>query len=310
MKGFIVSEVVTVIHLVALLVILTVAIVVVIFTFNHQIRFSTEYASIVNKPYSISEPLLIRKIDDRTVIDHSFASVLTGDVKLSEINGNFAVDIRTFLDLYSLKYYHFKIDKSETLLKVSTIKQFCGTRNNDEIVNTCGYDGHQPCIAYCESGTKIITGYTTVSYGNDIQVAQYKYICSSSGKTQYGPGSSKCKDSSDAICCIEKSYDWSTKVFVTLDQGEKTCASGKGICSRTCAAGRDEGPVDRACKFTDPGLIYNSYRQDKCCIPRDGEDVNSVEDKSSEAVIPILYKQTKNDASGVIGYVKIGVGSD
>ncbi|MBI4895487.1 MAG: hypothetical protein HY831_03265 [Candidatus Aenigmarchaeota archaeon] len=312
MKGFIVSEVVTVIYMVALLVIITIGITIVLFTFNNQIRFSTEYASIINKPYSVSEPLFLRKIDDRTILDHSFSSVVVGNTKLSEIQTNFASDVKVFMDLYSLKYYHFKIEKNEALLKVTTIKKFCGTLDQDsKIVNTCGTSHDKPCIAYCESGTKLTTGYRTVSYGNDVQIEEYRYVCSSSGKIEFASGSNACRDSPDSICCIEENYDWSAKVFTgPLRQGEKTCSGNKGICSKTCEAGRDEGPEDRACDVVNKGTIYNSVTREKCCVPKDVEEVNSITSITSEVVVPVLYKTTKNDKEGVKGYIKIGVGID
>jgi len=294
-----VSEVVTVIYMVALLVMITVAITIVLFTFNNQIRFSTEYASIINKPYSVSETLFLRKIDDRTVIDHSFSSILTGNTKLSELGTNVASDIKIFMDLYSLKYYHFKIEKDETLIKITDIKKFCGKRDQDnKIANTCHTSAgdNQPCIAYCESGKKITAGYRGSGRST---IAIYKYVCSSSGKIEYIAGNNLCKDSQDSVCCIEENYDWNTKIFPgPLSPGQKTCAGNKGICSKTCEAGRDEGDIDRSC------------RGEKCCIPKSVEEVNSITSITSEAVVPVLYKITKNEKTGVKGYIKIGVSID
>ena len=290
MKGQLESLGITIIFLVILMVIVTIAIAIVLFAHGNQIKFSTEYTSIVNKPYSISEPLLRKDVDARTVIEHSFAISLMKDVRKAELGPSTVVDeINLFMEKYSFRYYSVEITRGDdTIVRRWNYAKFCGT-----LEKKCGPANNQPCIAYCEPPRGKVFGIGTG-------------YCSA-GRISYTQGNSICEKE---ICCLEENYNWDKNQYESLKPQERACSNNKGICSITCETGRIHDDVgDKDCK---DAKIYEGLlaKDTQCCKPVNPDNLGSQGELGSEVDIPLLYKTTEKDPNGVLGHLIVGVSRD
>ena len=270
---------------------------IVIFTFSNQIKFTSEYAVSINKPYSIAEALVINNLDERNVLDHSLAAAITKDISRSSPDRETALDFSNrFLKKYGLEFYSIEItDKAENVIdKRWSLAKFCGT-----VEKKCN---GQPCIAYCETPKKTALQYITLSKGK----------CSE-GRLEYTIGKSEC--AKNEICCVEANYDWERNIPVTNTPDVKICARSTGICSKVCEAGRKQiEDTDNACKETGwfaqaKGWAGNKI-QDQCCVPIHPDKIQKSSELGAETYIPLLYKITQNQPDGVLGYLIIGVSRD
>ncbi len=298
-KGQILDFGMTVVFLIVVVIIITIGIFTVLFAFGKQISFSKEYANIVSKPYSISESLLVQNIDDRSFIDHSLATAITKDPKKSQLTEQSSAEsARKFIEKYEMSFYSIDIIvDSASVESQQKLTAFCG--NIDD--KTCGPGGDQPCIAYCDK-TGVKQEYVS---GPDRGYILVPSGCSSLGRAEYVKGNNVCQ-SQGTTCCAESNYNWQTRVFQT---SQKTCANGKGICVSSCQPGRfHEKAFDSECPIS---YVHETFKsRNECCIPLHPDDVPVTSELGSEISIPLLYKKTKSDSDGVLGYLKIGVGND
>ena len=132
---------------------------------------------------------------------------------------------------------------------------------------------NKKCIAYCEPS-----------------------LCSP-GREKHKQGNELCgKD----ICCAEK-YDWAKMIYTSYTKTEMPCFAGKGVCAKNCALGRE-----RVAEYNTDCSSQNSF----CCVPVLPENLAKVSELGTEVSVPLLYKVTKNDPDGVLGYLTIGVSKD
>jgi hypothetical protein len=281
---------------------------VVLFAFGRQIQFSTDYASLVGKPYSVSEPLFLRDLDNRNVLDHLLTITITKDPEKASLNKeNVVNDISTFMNLYRFGFYSVEINiDKQTIVKAESITKFCGKIQE----NNCGFDGKQPCIGYCEPIRYETTARTTVVNGITYTTGYDSVAkCGNPGRTKYVAGKSLC--SNVEICCTEKNYNWQTRQYTGFDlkKGERACFDGKGICAPYDTPGRHlVQAYDKDCEVS---VAYGvATRKEHCYIPINPSEITVSSDLGAEINIPLLYKKTKQDNDGVLGHVTVGVSRD
>ncbi|MFH0836560.1 MAG: lytic transglycosylase domain-containing protein [Candidatus Aenigmatarchaeota archaeon] len=214
--------------------------------------------------------------DDRNAFDHSLAMTITGNDEIA-MSAGFVNEISGFMDRYELGFYSVDVSKlslnedtSKTTELIQKVSK-AATFCGSLMENCAGNSQDIKCIAYCEPG-----------------------VCSP-GREKYAKGNEFCGKS---VCCSER-YDWTNMVYTSYRTTEISCFGGKGVCAKTCALGREHViEYDTDCK----SMV--------CCVPVLPEKLPKVSDLGTEVSIPLLYKTTKNDPSGVLGYLTIGVSKD
>ncbi len=249
------------------------------------------------KPYSIAEAQLRSEVDGQTVMEHLEKVVITQDVNKAKTDVmDFA---KQFISYYGLNFYHVAVvnNKDEIITEIISIPRACGT-----LENKCGDDGKQPCVAYCES--TLTTFHTSEGMCFEGRVP-FEY------RSDYGIRFGIC--SWHEICCFER-YDWSSpQHYETTGTTWQQCGpSLEGVCEAgPCEEGRVEiNDVNKDCERKGVlGWIGDKISRKACCKPlKYSELFEGTEGTGIK--IPIVYKETRTQPGGVLGYAVIEVGKN
>ncbi|MBI5332856.1 MAG: lytic transglycosylase domain-containing protein [Candidatus Aenigmarchaeota archaeon] len=223
------------------------------------------------------------RTDNRNAFDHSLAMAMTTDVEKS-MSAGFVNDIEGFMDRYELGFYSIDVSKdNEVIRKVIKAGVFCGNleKSCSGSSQQTGYD--TKCIAYCEPS-----------------------LCSP-GREKYKQGDEVC---GKGVCCAEK-YNWQDERYASYASTETPCFGGKGLCAKNCVFGREHvAEYDTDCKGGNTYSAAQNSKNKMCCTPVLPENIPKVSELGTEISVPLLYKITKNDPDGVLGYLTIGVSKD